>query len=117
MGNDLSTMDADEAVQLLDRLCMLGMKPTRVDCAIDYVGQGVDLYANAVALMAGRTSSAVLRYYEPAEGQRTDGQIEKRLLRLGKRTSPTCARIYDKGLEQRLAPPGFWERFEGRVQG
>jgi hypothetical protein len=34
------------------------------------------------------------------------------LLKLGKRASAICARIYNKGLEQAVAGPSLWERIE-----
>jgi len=115
-GERLRMMEADDAVQLLFDIASHGCKATRLDVAIDYVGQDVRLYHRALeSCEAGELCR--LRSYEPAYAKNVAGIVEKRLLKLGKRESAVCVRIYDKGLEQKVLPEGCWERYEVEFKG
>jgi hypothetical protein len=110
-GERLSQMKGDDQMRLLVAIGQLGVKPTRIDGAIDWVGQQVNLYDNAVA-SCERGELCIMRRFSPSPELTANGAAVKKLLKLGKRESPVCARIYDKGLEQGFDVEGYWERLE-----
>lgn len=111
-GSRLRLMEGDDRVALLDQIMWEGFKPTRIDGAIDYVGQGGRLWENAKA-SCERGELCILRSYGGNDRFTASGVVTRRHLSLGSRESPVCARIYDKGLEQSAsATPGHWERLE-----
>lgn len=110
-GERLRLLDGTERVELLDALMMMGLKATRLDGCIDWIAQDVSICENATA-SCERGELCILRKYSPNHEFTAAGYPTRRLLKLGSRGSPVCARIYDKGLEQKIAPPGYWERFE-----
>jgi len=110
-GARLRTMDADDALKLLFEIARIGFKPTRLDGAIDYVDQNVNLVEQALA-SCERGELTGLRSFEVSMGHTIAGVPEKRMLRIGKRDSALCARLYDKSLEQKCGPAGQWERLE-----
>ncbi|MDX9912888.1 MAG: replication initiation factor domain-containing protein [Phycisphaerales bacterium] len=110
-GARLRTMRADDRVALLRVLLEMGMKATRIDGALDFIGQRLDLHRHALAsCRAGEL--CVARSYGEHDRFSADGTPLRLHLSIGARDSPTCSRIYDKGLEQSVAPPGVWERLE-----
>ncbi len=110
-GDRLRLLDGTERVELLRSLLLLGLNPTRLDGALDWVCQDVKLYTHA-ADSCKRGELCIFRRYGPNDEFTAQGYPTRRHLRLGSRESPVCARIYDKGLEQQVAPPGYWERLE-----
>ena len=110
-GQCLRLMDGTARVDLLGSLLALGMKLTRVDGALDFVGQELDICEDATA-SCRRGELCILRKYSPNDEFTSQGVPTRRLLKLGSRGSPVCGRIYDKGLEQGLAPAGHYERLE-----
>lgn len=111
-GSRLRLMGGDDRVALLDEIMWEGFKPTRIDGAIDYVGQGGRLWEDAKA-SCERGELCILRSYGGNDRFTASGVVTRRHLSLGSRESPVCARIYDKGLEQSAsATPGHWERLE-----
>ena len=110
-GERLKLMDGQRRVDLLGQLLSLGMNATRIDGALDFVGQDIGLCLDAKA-SCERKELCIMRGYNPDDAFTSDGFPKKRLLKLGARDSAVCARIYDKGLEQDVAPPGHWERLE-----
>lgn len=120
-GQRLRLMDGGDRVQLLGELMCLGMKPTRLDGALDWIGQGVN--GNGLGVCEAATEACrrgelcVLRKFRLNDEFTAQGMPSRRHLNLGSRESPVCARVYDKGLEQRVAPPGYWERFEAEFKG
>lgn len=116
-GGRLRLMPGDHRIDLFRSLVDLGMKPTRIDACIDFVGQGHELYANARA-SCERDELCKLRSYGD-NSRRTVGQRPDRLhLNLGRRDSPVCGRIYDKGLEAKVTETaGRWERLEIEWKG
>ena len=116
-GGRLRLMTGDHRVMLFRALMELGMRPTRIDGCIDFVDQGHELYANARA-SCERDELCSLRSYGD-NSRRTVGQRPDRLhLNLGRRDSPVCGRIYDKGLETKTTDTaGRWERLEIEWKG
>lgn len=110
-GEHLKAMSGDDRTQLLSDLIELGLKPTRIDGALDLVELDRDLYGHALAsCQAGELCH--LRRYSFDPEYYSGGSPTRLMLKLGKRDSPVCARIYDKGLEQGLVLPRIWERLE-----
>ncbi|MEQ9454555.1 MAG: replication initiation factor domain-containing protein [Phycisphaeraceae bacterium] len=116
-GGRLRLMTGDDRMKLLRALMDSGMKVTRIDGCIDFVDQGHELYANAKA-SCERDELCRLRSYGD-NSRRTVGQRPDRLhLNLGRRDSPVCGRIYDKGLETKTTEmAGCWERLEIEWKG
>jgi len=116
-GGRLRLMNGDSRMRLFRALMDLGMKPTRIDGCIDFVDQGHELYANARA-SCEHDELCRLRSYGD-NSRRTVGQRPDRLhLNLGRRDSPVCGRIYDKGLETKTTQTaGRWERLEIEWKG
>ncbi len=111
-GQALAKLGGDESIRLLLDLLAFGLKPTRIDLALDFVGQDRDIYDNAVASCEAGELLGV-RKYKTTEGQTANGYPLERTLHLGSRDSPVFIRIYDKGLEQHaICPPAYWERIE-----
>jgi|GEM_PF-3351132 len=111
-GQALAGLSGDESIRLLLDLLAFGLKPTRIDLALDFVGQDRELYRHALASCeAGELFG--IRKYKITEDQTVSGEPLERTLHLGSRDSPVFVRVYDKGLEQaRCAPLGYWERIE-----
>lgn len=110
-GQRLRTLDGAARVVLLDGLMSLGLKPTRLDGALDWSGQDVSICQNATK-SCQRGELCMLRKYGLNDQFTAQGQPTRRHLNLGNRESAVCARIYDKGLEQGVAEQGQWERLE-----
>lgn len=109
-GSRLRLMSGDQGMALLRRL-YLGMKPTRLDGAIDFVGQSLNLCSNAEA-SCERGELCLIRRFSPNNEYRSNNIPTRLLLKLGARDSAVCGRIYDKGLEQGIPVRGLWERLE-----
>lgn len=110
-GARLAIEDPDQMLALVEAIYCHGFHATRVDLAVDWVGQDVKLYEHArVSCKASELCKA--RTYQDAPEYTTDQQARRLLLYLGKRSSAMCGRIYDKGLETGEAPEGHWERLE-----
>lgn len=115
-GSHLRLLDGDARVDLLRCLVDMGLRPTRLDGAIDYIGQDVAICDQAHAgCDAGELCGP--RRFSPRHAFTSDGAPLQKLLALGARDSPLCVRIYDKGLEQGGMPPGYWERIETEFKG
>lgn len=111
-GERLRAMGTDAAIELMGRFYDLkGVWATRLDGAIDFVGQDREIHAHALASCKGGELCLRRRYADDSEFT-SDGEPKRRLLKLGKRESAICVRIYDKGLETKSAPAGHWERVE-----
>lgn len=110
-GSRLACTPVEEFMQLTDEILMHGFRCTRIDLAVDHVGMDLKLHEHALrSCRAGELCK--LRTYSDDSEYKADGTPLRYLLKLGKRTSPICARIYDKGLETKTLPAGLWERFE-----
>ncbi len=114
-GERLGTMTLDAAIELLHDLVGMSLTPTRLDCAVDWVNQGVGLFDHVLA-SCKRNELCRLRNYSDTSVHVTEGLTKSKLLKLGSRGSPVCVRIYDKGLEQSLVISGIWERFEAEIK-
>ena len=110
-GQRLRMLGGAEQVNLLKQLMYFGLKPTRLDGAIDWIGQSVNLWECATD-SCKRGELCIMRKYGSNDGFTAQGYPTRRHLSLGSRESPVCARVYDKGLEQGAAPVGYWERLE-----
>lgn len=110
-GERLRITPADDSIQILDELTAIGMKPTRIDLAIDWRWQDLGI-CEAARASCERKELCRLRSFEPRWKRLATGIPTKKLLQLGNRESAVCARIYDKGLEQGIPVPGIWERLE-----
>lgn len=110
-GSRLASTQVEKFMQLTTEIMMRGFRCTRIDLAVDHVGMDLQIYKNAVASCeAGELCK--LRTFSPDPEYKADGTPTRRLLKLGKRDSAVCVRIYDKGLETQTLPAGQWERFE-----
>ncbi len=110
-GSRLACTPVEEFMQLTFDLLKRGFRCTRIDLAVDHVGLDIKLHKHALeSCRAGELCK--LRTYSDDSEFKADGTPLRFLLKLGKRTSPICARIYDKGLETKTMPAGQWERFE-----
>lgn len=110
-GSRLATMTVDDMMDLTTKIMMNGFHCSRIDLAVDHVGMGLDLHQNAHnSCKAGELCK--IRTYADDSEFKADGTPQRYLLKLGKRESSVCARIYDKGLETKTLPPGQWERLE-----
>ena len=110
-GSRLRLMEGDFRVELLRRLMEKGLRVTRIDGALDLVDQRLSVCENAET-SCRKHELCHLRRYSPNNEYKADGEPTRLMLKLGARTSPVCARIYDKGLEQGVALRGRWERIE-----
>lgn len=110
-GKFFAAHDPGESMAVVEEIFGHGFHATRIDLAVDWVGQHVDLYSNALASCKASELCKTKTYQDSSE-YTTEQQAKKLLLYLGKRTSAMCARIYDKGLESGIAPQGWWERLE-----
>lgn len=110
-GSRLACTPVEEFMQLTFDLLRRGFHCTRIDLAVDHVGMEIDLYKHAAASCKAKELCRLRTYSDDSEFK-ADGTPLRYLLKLGKRTSPICARIYDKGLETKTLPAGRWERFE-----
>ena len=110
-GSRLACTPVAEFMQLTNEILMHGFHCTRIDLAVDHVGMDLKLYEHAKA-SCETGELCKLRSYSPDPEFKSDGIATRLLLKLGKRTSPICVRIYDKGLETKTLPVGQWERFE-----
>lgn len=110
-GQRLRLIDGHGQISLLRNLMQYGLSPTRIDGAIDWIGQSINICESALRSCENKELCR-LRNYEKGDKLTATGQYIKRMVKLGNRDSPICARIYDKGLEQNAAPVGDWERLE-----
>jgi DNA relaxase NicK len=110
-GARLKLLPGHKRVEWLRLLLGAGLSPTRIDGALDFVGQGVMLHQHATKSCIDR-ELCLLRTWGPDDKYTAHGVPKRLHLRLGDRESAVCARIYDKGLEQGCALPGHWERLE-----
>lgn len=110
-GERLAIVTAEEGIHLMDAAARHGWHATRLDGCLDFIGQQRNIYDKAVSSCeAGEL--CVLRSWNPDAAFGPGNTPTKRLLKLGKRVSTVCARIYDKGLQTSTAPIGHWERIE-----
>lgn len=110
-GSRLACTPVEEFMKLTFDILRRGFRCTRIDLAVDHVELDIALHRHALcSCKAGELCK--LRTYSDDSEFKADGTPLRYLLKLGKRTSPICARIYDKGLETKTLPAGQWERFE-----
>lgn len=111
-GERLAFLGTDAAIHLMRQVyALLGFYATRLDTAIDFVGQERRLHYRTVESCRLGELCRIRRYADDSEYTAT-GEPTRLLLKLGKRGSPVCGRVYDKGLQTKSAPAGVWERIE-----
>jgi len=116
-GSALTTLPATERLQLLADLSF-GMRATRLDVYIDFIGEQVDVITcTRSACYAGELCQA--KRWEPHDGY-SGGKRDKYGVSLGSRGksgSGRYVRVYDKGLETKEQPEGRWHRWEAEFTG
>jgi len=110
-GSRLACTPVEEFMQLTHDILMHGFHCTRIDLAVDHVGMGLGLHQHALASCKAGELCKIRTYADDSEFK-ADGTPQRHLLKLGKRDSSVCIRIYDKGLETKTLPPCQWERLE-----
>jgi DNA relaxase NicK len=119
-GSVLGEMfDAEERVRVLRELVRMGLRATRLDVAIDFIGLDCHLYEKALASCHARELTGARRF-KPTE-EYGSGEVVGRTLYIGLRGnlgSGRMVRCYDKGLETGLSEQaGEWERWEAEFTG
>lgn len=111
-GERMTIIGTDSALELMRRIYDLnGFKATRLDGAVDFVGPHIELFRNALHSCKNGELCRLRSFGDKSE-YTSSMRPTQILLYMGKRDSPVIARIYDKGLEMKLAPIGIWERLE-----
>ena len=124
-GGALSEMTAQARIDLMRELHGLGLKPTRLDIAVDWWWSNLELARKALeGALAGEVMGIGSRSHDHIESHR-NGSTAGLTCYLGTRGQNgggKCVRVYDKGLEQRhvtlpdgrghVFEEGQWERWE-----
>ncbi len=110
-GSRLAVEETSDMLDLVMEFYKRGFYATRIDLAIDWVDQDMDIYNNALASCEA-SELCKLRSFRLGSEYTKDQEAKGLLLYLGKRQSAVYIRIYDKGLETGAAEAGRWERFE-----
>lgn len=117
-GSALSVLTAFDRVKLLHDLSWQGMRATRIDVAVDFIGGEVDVITcTRSACYAGELCQA--KRWEPHDGF-SGGLRDKYGVSMGSRGksgSGRYVRVYDKGLETGEHPEGRWHRWEAEFTG
>lgn len=114
-GQWLSQAAFADRVAMLKAMVNFPLKLTRVDLALDYLFQNRNIYSNALA-SCEREELCILRNHGVNSKFGRGGVPSQLSLHLGDRESMACAKIYDKGLEQKLTSAGVWERIESEFK-
>ncbi|MEQ9206126.1 MAG: replication initiation factor domain-containing protein [Phycisphaerales bacterium] len=104
-------MFVDDMMDLTTKIMMNGFHCTRIDLAVDHVGMDLGLHQHALAACKAGELCKIRSYADDSEFK-ADGTPLRYLLKLGKRESSKCVRVYDKGLQTKSLPAGQWERLE-----
>lgn len=111
-GERLNILGTDAAISLMGQIYDLhGFWATRIDAAIDFVEQNLKLHHHASNACRQGQLCRMRRFADDSE-YTASNEPTRLLLKLGKRESAICGRIYDKGLQTGSAPAGAWERLE-----
>ena len=110
-GSRLSMMSVDDMMDLTTKIMMNGFHCTRIDLAVDHMGMDLGLHQHALASCKAGELCKIRSYADDSE-VKADGTPLRYLLKLGKRESSKCVRVYDKGLQTKSLPAGQWERLE-----
>lgn len=113
-GAFLASMTGRERRSLLNAVMTFGFKCTRLDIALDWIGQGIRLIdAIHRSCEAGELTGARSHGYTVQRS--SGGQMKAHMATTGQRGkngSGRYLRCYDKGLEQKTHQPGEWVRWE-----
>lgn len=91
---------------------------TRLDLALDFVGvPGLSIVSEATAAGHRGEFDGVEVFEDHNRRNRTGRPMTKAGASFGNRESEVYVRFYDKGLEQRCAEQGYWERAEVELKG
>lgn len=124
-GKVLSEMDGSKRLQLARVLWKIGLRPSRLDIAVDYKGKDLTLVADAVDAGEGFHYCRTRTF--KAEAPKCGLQLTGHQANFGKRGSEGSGRmlrVYDKGLEQRWCvengerrefDEGEWQRWEAEL--
>ena len=115
-GSRLRLMSGHARVELLRLFMEMGLRPRRIDGAVDFVDQGLNLYENALA-SCEREEHCRFQRWAISTACGASNTPTRLMISMGARDSPMYGRIYDKGLEQRVAERGRWERMEIEWKG
>lgn len=115
-GDLLSRIDGHKGMDLLRAIWNLGWKITRLDGAIDSVGQNRSIVDNVRASCLANELCRMRYFKEGFAGQSVHDRSEK-CMNVGRREAQVCARVYDKGLEQKWCISDWWERIEVEWKG
>jgi len=110
-GSRLACTPVDDFMRLTFEILKRGFHCTRIDLAVDHVDLDLELHRHALASCKANELCKFRSFADDSEFK-ADGTPIRFLLKLGKRASPICARIYDKGLQTKSLPTGKWERLE-----
>jgi hypothetical protein len=115
-GGLFSSMTGDEGIDLLLEVWSRGWKITRLDGALDFIGQGRSIVDHARASCLAEELCGMRSFGERFR-QRSKYDIQQKCVDLGRRDAEACVRIYDKGLEQGWVVSNWWERIEAEWKG
>lgn len=113
-GSALALLDRDEVITLAGELAALSCRPTRVDVAVDFEGDQIQLVQTVDAACRGGELCGARRF----EYRERFGSGQRRSLHMvtigarGNLGSGRYVRVYDKGLETGTADEGRWVRWE-----
>jgi hypothetical protein len=115
-GGLFSSMSGDEGIDLLLEVWSRGWKITRLDGALDFIGQGRSIVDHARASCLAEELCGMRSFGERFR-QRSKYDVQQKCVDLGRRDAEACVRIYDKGLEQGWVVSNWWERVEAEWKG
>lgn len=114
-GTACAMLEPDDVHAWLRWFYSHGFRPTRLDLAVDFFGEQIDLIDRMrQASDAGCLCGA--RVYGHQINREASGALRGHMIttgRRGKNGSGRYLRCYDKGLEQESRPAGEWIRLEG----
>lgn len=117
-GRALDEIPEPKRHEIIRDLRAIGMHPTRLDIAADFIKQDVGLFDNGLA-SCEREELCGSRKHRPMY-EKLSGLFTGKTLYLGRRGTDSAgkfARLYDKGLETKTMPENEWERLEVEFTG
>ena len=114
MGGGVALVSKATRIEWLIKYVLgLGCKITRLDIAIDLYGTNQRIIQRAIASCENR-ENVHFRTWRRTESGSNSGDIGRSVYfgQRGSKGSGRCGRLYDKGVEQGVAPAGRWIRYE-----
>lgn len=115
-GGLLARISGEDGMKLLRAIWNRAWKITRIDGALDFIGQGKSIVDNARASCMAE-ELCLMRSFGERFRLRSKFDVQQKCVDLGRRDAEACARVYDKGLEQGWCIPNWWERIETEWKG